>query len=107
MDSDDFYVQYSGRSCNLSVQLCFHHSMHLCVSCVVCMCVCLSVCLSVWVFVVVGFVVVGLFVVVGFVVVGFVVVGFVALLFVVVASKRNRMFYGIRWTLTKLESSAS
>ena len=62
----------------------------------------LSVCLSVWVFVVVGFVVVGLFVVVGFVV-----VGFVALLFVVVASKRNRMFYGILWTLTKLESSAS
>ena len=59
MDSDDFYVQYSGRSCNLSVQLCFHHSMHLFVSCVVCMCVCLSVCLSVWVFVVVGFVVVG------------------------------------------------
>ena len=72
MDSDDFYVQYSGRSCNLSVQLCFHHSLHLCVSCVVCMCVCLSVCLSVWVFVVVGFVVVGLFVVVGFVVIGLV-----------------------------------
>ena len=73
MDSDDFYVQYSGRSCNLSVQLCFDHSMKLHVY--VRLYVRMFVCLSVWVFVVVGFVV----------------VGFVVLLFVVVASKRNQM----------------